>query len=237
MKRVFVRELRQAWPRAAILLPTEREVIITRDGRPVAELVALEAPVSKRNTFARKIRRPGSGGYSPRARPTIGWMKRCKPLATIERGVDLPRRELASKAACAGGRKRGGPTRGRDVGSRRCLDAHLTRNGGAVARSTPRPTPDDAGISIYLRTPRADPRARAFRGRDALRKHLRPGAIADPRAASLASADVGSIAPRRDAGARHFKNHDARRGACASRFGPWSRRDVARPLRPRRYES
>ena len=39
MKTITVRDLCQRWPRAEALLEREKEIIVTRDGEPVAKLV------------------------------------------------------------------------------------------------------------------------------------------------------------------------------------------------------
>lgn len=43
-----VRDIRQRWPRAEEILRTEREIIITRDGKPVAKLVRVREPRNPR---------------------------------------------------------------------------------------------------------------------------------------------------------------------------------------------
>ena len=39
MKTITVRDLRQRWPQAEALLQVEKEILITRDAKPVAKLV------------------------------------------------------------------------------------------------------------------------------------------------------------------------------------------------------
>ena len=51
MKTITVRDLRQRWPVAESLLQTERELLITRDGQPVARLVRLVESKAKRRRF------------------------------------------------------------------------------------------------------------------------------------------------------------------------------------------
>jgi antitoxin (DNA-binding transcriptional repressor) of toxin-antitoxin stability system len=46
-----VRDLRQRWPRAEEILRTEREIVITRDGKPVAKLIRVREPRSRRKRF------------------------------------------------------------------------------------------------------------------------------------------------------------------------------------------
>lgn len=51
MKTITVRELRQQWPRAEALLEHEKEITVTRDGKPVARLLRIRAPSSSRRRF------------------------------------------------------------------------------------------------------------------------------------------------------------------------------------------
>ena len=51
MKTFSVRDLRQRWPEAEALLRTEREIIITRDSKPVAKLVRFTVPKRPRKRF------------------------------------------------------------------------------------------------------------------------------------------------------------------------------------------
>lgn len=50
MKTITVRDVRQRWPEAERALATEREIIVTRDGKPVARLLPVveEQPVRQR---------------------------------------------------------------------------------------------------------------------------------------------------------------------------------------------
>ena len=52
MKTISVRDLRQRWPAAESLLQTEREVIVTRDGQPVARLVRVAGNRARRRRFS-----------------------------------------------------------------------------------------------------------------------------------------------------------------------------------------
>ena len=47
MKTITIRELRQRWPQAEKALEVEHELIVTRDGKPVAKLVRLVEPKPK----------------------------------------------------------------------------------------------------------------------------------------------------------------------------------------------
>ena len=51
MNTITVRDLRQRWPAAERLLEAEHELIITRDGQPIARLVRLAESKAKRRRF------------------------------------------------------------------------------------------------------------------------------------------------------------------------------------------
>jgi antitoxin (DNA-binding transcriptional repressor) of toxin-antitoxin stability system len=51
MASISVRDLRQRWPRAEAMLRAEGEIIITRDGKPVAKLVRVREPQRARRRF------------------------------------------------------------------------------------------------------------------------------------------------------------------------------------------
>jgi antitoxin (DNA-binding transcriptional repressor) of toxin-antitoxin stability system len=51
MKTISIRDLRLRWPAAESALATERELIVTRDGKPVAKLVRLEEKTGTRKRF------------------------------------------------------------------------------------------------------------------------------------------------------------------------------------------
>ena len=51
VKTISVRDLRQRWPAAEAALATERVLIVTRDGKPVAKLVPFEETAPKRKRF------------------------------------------------------------------------------------------------------------------------------------------------------------------------------------------
>ena len=51
MKSISVRDLRQRWPAAEALLRVEKEIVITRDARPVARLVRIDDRPSARKRF------------------------------------------------------------------------------------------------------------------------------------------------------------------------------------------
>ena len=51
VKTMSVRDLRQRWPEAEALLQVEREIVITRDSKPVAKLVRLTERPKTRKRF------------------------------------------------------------------------------------------------------------------------------------------------------------------------------------------
>ena len=51
MKTISVRDLRQRWPEAEALLQVEKEIVITRDAKPVAKLVRITDAAKPRKRF------------------------------------------------------------------------------------------------------------------------------------------------------------------------------------------
>jgi antitoxin (DNA-binding transcriptional repressor) of toxin-antitoxin stability system len=51
MKAITVRDLRQRWPRAEAMLEHEKEILVTRDGKPVAKLVRVREVAAARRRF------------------------------------------------------------------------------------------------------------------------------------------------------------------------------------------
>ena len=51
MKTITVRDLRQRWPRAEARLQVENELLVTRDGKPVAKLVRIGPETRRRKRF------------------------------------------------------------------------------------------------------------------------------------------------------------------------------------------
>jgi len=51
MKTITIRDLRQRWPEAEAALAVEEEIIITRDSKPVARLMRVLQPESKRTRW------------------------------------------------------------------------------------------------------------------------------------------------------------------------------------------
>ena len=51
MKTITIRDLRQRWPEAEAALKLENEILITRDSKPVARLVRIVQPETKRKRW------------------------------------------------------------------------------------------------------------------------------------------------------------------------------------------
>lgn len=51
MKTITIRDLRQRWPETERSLQVEHEIVITRDGKPVAKLMRLVPPEIKRKRW------------------------------------------------------------------------------------------------------------------------------------------------------------------------------------------
>jgi antitoxin (DNA-binding transcriptional repressor) of toxin-antitoxin stability system len=51
VKTISVRDLRQRWPQAEALLEREKEILVTRDGKPVAKLVRVREKAPRRKRF------------------------------------------------------------------------------------------------------------------------------------------------------------------------------------------
>jgi antitoxin (DNA-binding transcriptional repressor) of toxin-antitoxin stability system len=51
VKTISVRDLRQRWPQAEALLQVEKEIVITRDAKPVAKLVRISERPKVRKRF------------------------------------------------------------------------------------------------------------------------------------------------------------------------------------------
>ena len=69
MKTISVRDLRQRWPEAVARLQSEKEIVITRDAKPVAKLVRIDERPKPRKRFdavahARWQRRVAGGKVS-----------------------------------------------------------------------------------------------------------------------------------------------------------------------------
>ena len=51
MKRMTIRDIRLHWPQAEAVLAEGGEIVVTRDGRPVARLLPFEEQVDRREPF------------------------------------------------------------------------------------------------------------------------------------------------------------------------------------------
>ena len=51
MKTITVRDVRQRWPHAEALLQEENELVVTRDGTPVAKLIRIAPQKRRRKRF------------------------------------------------------------------------------------------------------------------------------------------------------------------------------------------
>jgi antitoxin (DNA-binding transcriptional repressor) of toxin-antitoxin stability system len=51
MKTITIRDLRQRWPETEAALQVEEEILITRDSKPVAKLVRVAQPKTKRKRW------------------------------------------------------------------------------------------------------------------------------------------------------------------------------------------
>jgi antitoxin (DNA-binding transcriptional repressor) of toxin-antitoxin stability system len=52
MKTITIRDLRQRWPEAEAALQVEKEILITRDAKPVAKLVRVVQSESRRSRWS-----------------------------------------------------------------------------------------------------------------------------------------------------------------------------------------
>jgi antitoxin (DNA-binding transcriptional repressor) of toxin-antitoxin stability system len=92
MKTMSVRDLRHRWPEAEALLQREREIVITRDSRPVARLVRIRADRRRRRRFDpvahRKWQRRMAGATVSRwVDDALTEARQDRPLGSSGRGV------------------------------------------------------------------------------------------------------------------------------------------------------
>jgi len=73
MKTITVRDLRQRWPRAEAMLEREKEIMVTRDGRPVAKLVRVREVKAARKRF--DPRRHARWQVKMSGRRTVRWVE------------------------------------------------------------------------------------------------------------------------------------------------------------------
>jgi antitoxin (DNA-binding transcriptional repressor) of toxin-antitoxin stability system len=83
VKTITVRDLRQRWPEAEALLQVEKEIVITRDAKPVAKLIRIAERPKPRKRFdpaahARWQRRIAGGKVSR-------WVDRALEAARADR--------------------------------------------------------------------------------------------------------------------------------------------------------
>jgi len=69
MKTITIRDLRQRWPEAEAALKLEKEILITRDSKPIAKLVYVNPAISRRPRLDMKAharwQKRVSGGMLP----------------------------------------------------------------------------------------------------------------------------------------------------------------------------
>lgn len=74
MKTISVRDLRHRWPRAEAMLEREKELVVTRNGKPVAKLVRFRAAEAARKRFDPK--RHARWQASMSGRRTVRWVEK-----------------------------------------------------------------------------------------------------------------------------------------------------------------
>ena len=84
MKTITIREVRQRWPAAERLLQSEGEVMITRDGRPIARLIRLAEDRANRRRFSpTEHRRWQRQVFGPRT--TLRWVDKALASSRSDR--------------------------------------------------------------------------------------------------------------------------------------------------------
>jgi antitoxin (DNA-binding transcriptional repressor) of toxin-antitoxin stability system len=73
MKTITVRDLRQRWPRAEAMLEREKEIVVTRDGKPVAKLVRVREVAKARKRFDPRTHARWQAKVG--GRRTVRWVK------------------------------------------------------------------------------------------------------------------------------------------------------------------
>lgn len=85
MKTITIRDLRQRWPHAEALLQVENELLVTRDGAPVAKLVRIVPDTRRRKRFdpaehrAWQVRLFG--------KRTVAWVDRALAESRVDRSL------------------------------------------------------------------------------------------------------------------------------------------------------
>ncbi len=89
VKTVSVRDLRQRWPHAEAMLEREKEILVTRDGRPVAKLVRVRKVPPARKRFDPRAH----GRWQARVggRHTVRWVEEFLFADRHAREVGAPR--------------------------------------------------------------------------------------------------------------------------------------------------
>jgi antitoxin (DNA-binding transcriptional repressor) of toxin-antitoxin stability system len=72
MIKMSVRDLRQRWPRAEEILRTAGEIVVTRDGKPVAKLVRGREPRNRRKRL--DVRRHAAWQATMSRGRTVRWV-------------------------------------------------------------------------------------------------------------------------------------------------------------------
>ena len=86
MKSITIRDLRQRWPAAEQLLETERELLVTRDGRPVAKLVRVAPEEQRRPRFDPAQHQRWQAEVFGR-HPAAGWIDAALAESRADRGL------------------------------------------------------------------------------------------------------------------------------------------------------
>jgi antitoxin (DNA-binding transcriptional repressor) of toxin-antitoxin stability system len=89
MKTITVRDLRQRWPSAEAMLEHEKEIIVTRDGKPVAKLVRLREVEPTRKRFDPRGHARWQAKVS--GRRTVRWVEEFLIADRLAREVRLSR--------------------------------------------------------------------------------------------------------------------------------------------------
>ena len=89
MKQITVRDIRQRWPEAEHLLQTEVELLITRDGKPVARLVRVTPGGAKRPPFDPAQHRAWQASVFGRGK-TVRWVDAALERSRTDRELGSP---------------------------------------------------------------------------------------------------------------------------------------------------
>lgn len=85
MKTITVRDLRQRWPKAESMLERERELIVTRDGKPIAKLVRIGPETRRRKRFDPVEHRAWQARLFGKRR--VAWVDRALAESRADRGL------------------------------------------------------------------------------------------------------------------------------------------------------